>query len=62
MMIKVNLSPNRKRRKTASGGKKKVETQTSPGSVVLGIFALGWGGRSIKNRSTPRRKKPRPLG
>jgi Tfp pilus assembly protein PilN len=42
MMIKVNLSPNRKRRKTASGGKKKVETQTSPGSVVLGIFALGW--------------------
>ena len=42
MMIKVNLSPNRKRRKTGSGGKKTVETQTSPGSVVVGIFAVGW--------------------
>ena len=44
MMIKVNLSPNRKRRKSRAGGggKKQVETQVTPGSAMVGIFMVGW--------------------
>lgn len=42
MMIKVNLSPNRKRRKAGPSGKKKVETQVTAGSALLGVYFVGW--------------------
>lgn len=45
MMIKVNLSPNRKRKRSAAGGGKgglTLDTGVSPGSTVALIMMVGW--------------------
>ena len=45
MMIKVNLSPNRKRSRSASGGGKgglTLDAGVSPGSAVALVMMIGW--------------------